>query len=68
MKPGPNFKMTKANKTILANIVDPQRRAEIKRGLIAAQLASEVRVKAERKGPSAPSGSRTTTGTSSVAE
>jgi hypothetical protein len=66
MKPGPNFKMTKANKTVLAHILDPHRRGEIKRGLIDAQLSSEARVKPERsKGNSGP---RTTSTTSSVAE
>jgi hypothetical protein len=49
LKPGPNFKMTKANKYTVAKILDPHRRGEIKRGLIDAQLASEIRVKSNKE-------------------
>jgi hypothetical protein len=66
LKPGPNFKMSKANKFVLANIIDPHRRGEIKRGLIDAQLSSEIRVKPEKSRGSG--GPRTTGERSSVAE
>jgi len=48
LKPGPNFKMTKANKYTVAKIRDPHLRGEIKRGLIDAQLSSEIKVKPGR--------------------
>jgi hypothetical protein len=41
--------MTKANKYTVAKILDPHRRGEIKRGLIDAQLASEIRVKSNKE-------------------
>ncbi len=59
--------MSKANKFVLANIIDPHRRGEIKRGLIDAQLSSEVKVKPE-KSKGGPAGARTTGERSSVAE
>ena len=70
MKPGPNFKMSKANKTVLAHIIDPHYRGEIKRGLIDAQLSSEVKIKPERSKGNGNAGtaSRTTSERSSVAE
>lgn len=68
LKPGPNFRMTKANKTILANIVDPHRRGEVKRGLIDAQLSSESKVKSEKSKGKGNLSPRTTSSNSSVAE
>jgi hypothetical protein len=45
IKPTSSFKMSKANKFRLASILDPHRRGEVKRGLIQAQLLSEIKVK-----------------------
>lgn len=45
MKPGPNFKMSKANKTTIGHIKDKHLRGAIKRSLIEAQLISESKVK-----------------------
>ncbi len=45
IKPTSNFKMSKANKFRIASILDPHVRGEVKRGLIQAQLLSEIKVK-----------------------
>ena len=38
LKPGPTYRMSRANKTMLATYVNPQKRAEIKRTVIQADL------------------------------
>ena len=48
MKPTANFKMSKQSKRYLATIVNPQRRAEIKRGTVQAELASQQQVRQPR--------------------
>lgn len=42
MKSGPNFKLPKSVKRILATYIDPHKRGVVKRGYIQAQLASQV--------------------------
>lgn len=42
---GPNFKMSKENKRFLATIIDPHKRGEIKRHLIAAQIAAQAPIR-----------------------
>ena len=49
LKPGPNYKMSKRNKTILAGILDPHLRGEIKRGMIQADLYAQLQPKREKK-------------------
>lgn len=41
MKPNKDFKMSKANKRVLAQFIDPQERGQWKRMLIDAQLAEK---------------------------
>ena len=38
IKPGPTYRMSRANKVMLASYVDPQKRAEVKRTVIQADL------------------------------
>jgi len=38
LKPGPTYRMSRANKVMLASYVDPQKRAEVKRTVIQADL------------------------------
>jgi hypothetical protein len=48
MKSSSNFKMSKQSKRYLATIVDSQRRGEIKRGTVQAELASQQQVRQPR--------------------
>jgi hypothetical protein len=48
MKPSASYKMSKQSKRYLATIVDPQRRAAIKRGTIQAELAGQQQVRQPR--------------------
>jgi hypothetical protein len=54
MKSGPNFKIAKQTKRMLALIIDPHERGIQKRLMIQAQLAGEVRVREKRKNEPEP--------------
>lgn len=56
MKPGKTFKLKSTTKTMLASIVDPQKRSEWKRAMIDAQLCSEIVIKAPQRDKNAPRG------------
>lgn len=43
MKPGPNYRMTKQTKRMLALIVDAHKRGAVKRGAIQAELTAQQR-------------------------
>jgi hypothetical protein len=49
IKPGPNYKMTKQTKRILALIVDPHKQGIQKRLMIQAELASLIVPRREKK-------------------
>ena len=51
MKPNKDFRMTKANKLILAQFIDPKERGQWKRMLIDAQLAEKQASLAKFKEP-----------------
>ena len=51
MKPNKDFKMSKANKRVLATFIDPQERSHWKRMLIDAQLAEKQASLAKFKEP-----------------
>lgn len=40
IKPGPTYRMSRANKVLLASYIDPHKRGEVKRTVIQADLAS----------------------------
>ena len=48
IKPGPTYKMSRANKVMLASYVDPQKRAEVKRTVIQADLYGRQHVPRSR--------------------
>jgi len=48
LKPGPNYKMSKQTKVMLANIIDPHKRGEHKRAMIQAELAAAIQPKQEK--------------------
>ena len=48
LKPGPNYKMSKSTKTMLANILDPHKRGEHKRSMIQAELAAAIQPRREK--------------------
>jgi len=56
LKPGKTFKLSKPTKTMLASIVDPQKRSEWKRAMIDAQLCSEIVIKTPTRDKNAPRG------------
>ena len=41
LKPGHTYRMSRANKVMLASYVDPQKRAEVKRTVIHADLSGQ---------------------------
>jgi hypothetical protein len=56
LKPGKTFKLSKPTKTMLASIVDPQKRSEWKRAMIDAQLCSEIVIKTPSRDKNGPRG------------
>ena len=49
LKPTANYKMSKAGKIYLAQIVDPHKRGEIKRTIIQAELSAMIVPKREKR-------------------
>lgn len=56
LKPTKTFKLSKQTKRFMCTIVDPVERSEFKRGMIQAQLASEIVVKVKERGDKRPQG------------
>lgn len=48
IRPGPNYKMSKPHKMMLANIRDPHLRGEIKRSIIQADLENLIKPKTDK--------------------
>jgi len=48
MKSGPNYKMSKQGKRTLAQYIDPHKRGEVKRSIIQAELASQIKPPREK--------------------
>ena len=48
LKPGPTYKMSRPDKVMLASYVDPQKRAEVKRTVIQADLYGRQHVPRSR--------------------
>jgi hypothetical protein len=42
IKPGPNFKLSKQAKRFLCTEIDPQKRGDMKRAMIQAELAAAI--------------------------
>jgi hypothetical protein len=49
LKPNANYKMKKSSKMILANVLDKNKRNELKRMIIQADLMSQIKPKETKK-------------------
>jgi hypothetical protein len=66
LKPNKTFKLSKPTKTMLASIVDPQKRSEWKRAMIDAELCAAIVPKTIKK-ENRPGSNYNTTSTSATA-